>query len=74
MSILRPNNTGSLITVFMTKPPMAKSKLDHLKDMLQHSIEHKQIKFKYVLMDTWYATKDIMLYIDNLQKIYYCPF
>ena len=50
-----------------------KSKLDHLKDMLQHSIEHKQIKFKYVLMDTWYATKDIMLYIDNLQKIYYCP-
>ena len=46
-----------------------KSKLDHLKDMLQHSIEHKQIKFKYVLMDTWYATKDIMLYIDNLQKI-----
>ena len=24
-------------------------------------------------MDTWYATKDIMLYIDNLQKIYYCP-
>lgn len=36
--------------------------------MLQHSIEHKQIKFKYVLMDTWYATKDIMLYIDNLQK------
>lgn len=50
-----------------------KSKLDHLKDMLQHSIEHKQIKFNYVLMDTWYATKDIMLYIDNLQKIYYCP-
>ncbi len=34
-----------------------KSKLDHLKDMLQHSIEHKQIKFNYVLMDTWYATK-----------------
>jgi len=27
MSILRPNNTGSLITVFMTKPPMAKANL-----------------------------------------------
>ena len=27
MSIQRPNNTGSLITVFMTKPPMAKTNL-----------------------------------------------
>ncbi|WP_248787333.1 hypothetical protein [Escherichia coli] len=27
MSIQRPNNTGSLITVFMTKPPMAKANL-----------------------------------------------
>lgn len=43
----------------------SKSKLDHLKDMLKHSIEHKQLQFKYVLMDTWYATKDIMLYNDN---------
>lgn len=42
-----------------------KSKLDHLKDMLKHSIEHKQLQFKYVLMNTWYATKDIMLYNDN---------
>lgn len=41
--------------------------------MLQHSIAHKKLPFKYVLMDTWYATKDIMLYIDGLQKIYYCP-
>ncbi|OOS18196.1 hypothetical protein B0682_09220 [Moraxella lincolnii] len=43
----------------------SKSKLDHLKDMLKHSIEHKQLQFKYVLMNTWYATKDIMLYNDN---------
>ena len=34
-----------------------KSKLDHLKDMLKHSIEQKQLQFKYVLMDTWYATQ-----------------
>ena len=34
-----------------------KSKLDHLKDMLQHSINHKKLDFKYVLMDTWYATQ-----------------
>ncbi|ENU32511.1 hypothetical protein F989_02494 [Acinetobacter parvus NIPH 1103] len=30
-----------------------KSKLDHLKDMLQHSINHKKLDFKYVLMDTF---------------------
>lgn len=24
-------------------------------------------------MDTWHATKDIMLYIDSLEKIYDCP-
>lgn len=50
-----------------------KSKLDHLKDMLKHTIDHKKLNFKTVLMDTWYATKDIMLYIDSLEKIYYCP-
>jgi len=24
-------------------------------------------------MDTWYATKEIMLQIEKLGKIYYCP-
>jgi hypothetical protein len=24
-------------------------------------------------MDTWYATKDLMLFIESLQKSYYCP-
>lgn len=24
-------------------------------------------------MDTWYATKEIMLFIESLQKVYYCP-
>ena len=26
-----------------------------------------------VLMDTWYATKDLRLFLESLQKIYYCP-
>ncbi len=26
-----------------------------------------------ILMDTWYAVKSLMLYIDSLDKIYYCP-
>src|SRR6202158_1489707 len=24
-------------------------------------------------MDTWYATRDLMLFIESLEKIYYCP-
>ena len=50
-----------------------KSKLDHVQEMLSHAVDHKQILFRAVLMDTWYATKDLMLFIESLQKIYYCP-
>ncbi len=31
------------------------------------------LAFRAVLMDTWYTTKDLMLYIESLQKLYYCP-
>lgn len=50
-----------------------KSKLDHVKDMLSHCIHQKQLKFPGVLMDTWYAAKDIMLTIEGYGKIYCCP-
>lgn len=50
-----------------------KSKLDHVRDMLMQIVQHKQLAFHAVLMDTWYATKDLMLFIDSLHKIYYCP-
>lgn len=50
-----------------------KSKLDHVEDMLTQIVQHKQLPFHAVLMDTWYATKDLMLFIDSLHKIYYCP-
>jgi hypothetical protein len=33
-----------------------KTKLDHVQDMLSHIVEHKQLLFKAVLMDSWYAT------------------
>jgi len=48
------------------------SKLDHLKDMLR-SIAHRRVPFKTVLMDAWYATKDLMLLIEGMGKKYYCP-
>ena len=50
-----------------------KSKLDHLQEMLHHCVYAKQLPFWAVLMDTWYATKDVMLSIEQLDKIYYCP-
>ena len=39
-----------------------KSKLDHVKEMLSHSVYHKHLLFSTVLMDSWYAAKDLMLY------------
>ena len=50
-----------------------KTKLDHVHDMLENAVYRKQLLFWGVLMDTWYATKDLMLYIEALKKIYYCP-
>jgi len=50
-----------------------KSKLDHLSDMLHNVVYQKELPFWAVLMDTWYATKKIMLQIEALNKIYYCP-
>jgi Transposase DDE domain len=50
-----------------------KTKIDHVKDMLQSLVYHKLLPFDTVLMDTWYAVHSLMLYIDSLDKIYYCP-
>jgi hypothetical protein len=50
-----------------------KTKLDHVHDMLANCVYQKQLLFRYVLMDSWYATKESMLYIEELKKIYYCP-
>jgi hypothetical protein len=50
-----------------------KSKLDHVADMLAHTVYHKQLSLRAVLMDTWYATIALMQLIDRLQKVYYCP-
>lgn len=50
-----------------------KSKLVHVEEMLSHTVYHKQVPFQAVLMDTWYATKGLMLSIERLGKCYYCP-
>lgn len=50
-----------------------KSKRDHVRDMLINLHYQKPLPFVAVLMDTWYATKALMLLIESLRKIYYCP-
>ncbi len=50
-----------------------KTKLDHLKDMLSGLVYQKDLPFTGVLMDSWYATKTVMLHIEQMQKTYYCP-
>lgn len=50
-----------------------KSKLDHVQEMLTNIIHQKQLPFHAVLMDSWYATKDLILFIESIQKFYYCP-
>jgi hypothetical protein len=49
-----------------------KTKLDHVREMLG-SAEHREVPFATVLMDAWYATKEIMLLIDGMKKTFYCP-
>ena len=50
-----------------------KTKIDHVKDMLQNLVYQKLLPFDTVLIDTWYAVHALMLYIDSLDKVYYCP-
>jgi hypothetical protein len=49
------------------------TKIDHVKNMLQGLVYQKLLPFNTVLMDTWYAVNNLMLYIESLDKIYYCP-
>jgi len=48
------------------------SKIDHVWEMLD-VLEKRNVAYGYVLMDSWYATTDLMRKVDELGKIYYCP-
>ena len=50
-----------------------KSKLDHLREMLDNAHSDKELPFRGVLMDSWYAERKLMLHIERLGKVYYCP-
>lgn len=50
-----------------------KTKIDHVKDMLYVLHHQRKLLFSTVLMDSWYATHYLMLYISRLEKYFYCP-
>ena len=49
-----------------------KTKLDHVREMLVSAI-HRNLLFGYVLMDSWYATAELMKLIISKNKVFYCP-
>jgi Transposase DDE domain len=49
------------------------SKLEHGAEMLNGVVHSKQLPFRTVLMDSWYAAQKLLAQIDALGKIYYCP-
>jgi hypothetical protein len=41
--------------------------------MLDNALTDKHLPFRGVLMDSWYAERNLMLHIERLGKVYYCP-
>jgi len=41
--------------------------------MLNNVVFQKKLHFKTVIMDSWYAEKNIMLLIERFHKYFYCP-
>jgi len=50
-----------------------KTKLDHVREMMISAVADKALLFRVVLFDSWYAAKNVMILVDSLKKIYYCP-
>jgi hypothetical protein len=41
--------------------------------MFDDALNTKKLPFRVVLMDSWYATKDLILHIHRAGKFFYCP-
>jgi hypothetical protein len=49
----------SLIGVSLTPESDAKSKLTHMEEMFDHAMNTMKLPVRVVLMNSWYATKDL---------------
>jgi len=45
-----------------------KTKIDHVLDMLKSLVYYKNLPFSTVLMDSWYATNKLMLYVEEFHR------
>ena len=50
-----------------------KTKLQHVQEMFDDAMAGKKLPFRVVLMDSWYATKELMVHVHRAGKIFYCP-
>ena len=50
-----------------------KTKLQHLQEMLHNAYFVKDLPFRSVLVDSWYASMAVLKTIESLSKIYYAP-
>jgi hypothetical protein len=50
-----------------------KTKIDHVEDILAHTLTYKHLSFTTVVMDSWYAVTSLFKQIEKAGKIYYCP-
>lgn len=71
---LDPVNQQFWLLDFRVFDPQAdgKTKLDHVQDMLR-SLKHRGVLYQTVLMDSWYATAEMMKYLIKEQKTFCCP-
>lgn len=49
-----------------------KSKHEHVRDMLTQ-LRVRQVPYRTVLMDSWYATTDLFKWLTEEKKLFYCP-
>ena len=49
-----------------------KTKHDHVRDMLE-SAKYRELLFSTVLIDAWYATAEMMRYLIEENKRFFCP-
>lgn len=49
------------------------SKIEHMLEMLDTTLGNKKLPFKTVLMDSWYASMQVIKRIEALEKLYFCP-
>ncbi len=63
---VNPETDQFLLTDYRLYDPdgNGKSKLDHVHEMFTNDVYQKQLPLPAVLIDSWYATKNLMLFID----------